>query len=379
MIGRTEGNPGDTFPFLGGMRRKGPLLVGRYELAPLGPKMPVRPNGSLPFACPPDITLTALDIETTGLGGASSLVFLVGLGQAGPGGIEVTQILAPDLPWEEDLLAELHARLNDGTDRLLVTYNGDTFDLPFLRTRARFQRTPLTLPASYDVLALARRLYRPAFDSLRLTALEAARLRHIRTDDLPGALVPQTYYTALRREDLSSLEPVLRHNALDLAATLGLLGAMAEDLSRPLADTSAPLLLGRARVHIALGEPGREEATRALCALLDEDPGWSVRATALRLLDQIYRAHGEVVARHAKWAAEARRLDSPPEHLVVYAKILEHELRDFAAAYAVTLEALARARARARLVGRPFGSPLEEDLSRRLSRLERRIRKRAPA
>lgn len=368
----------DAFPYLSGLQRDGHILVGTHVLDPLGPPPARRPHGRLPFACPADRTLTALDIETTGLSGAASMAFLVGVGELTEDGVVVTQFLAPDLPWEEDLLSALGTFLSTGGPRLLITFNGDTFDLPFLRSRARFCRVPLSLPSSYDVLSAARRLYRGMFDSLRLTALEAGRLHHVRSDDLPGALVPATYYAALRAEDLTPLEPVLKHNALDLVATLGLLGTLAEDLEVPPRHASPALLLGRARVHAAAGDPMREaESLRELLAL---DPAWGLRAIALRRLDRLYRAAGETEARHRLWTEEASREDCPPEPLVAYAKILEHEIHDLAEAYAVTTEALIRARARARLVGRGHvRSALEEDLERRLARLERRLRARTPA
>lgn len=331
----------------------------------------------MPFARPANVPLTALDIETTGLAGAAAMVFLVGLGEWTADGVWVTQILAPDLPFEEDLLSLLDAHLNDIPDRLLVTFNGDSFDLPFLRTRARFQGVRLGVPAAYDVLPHARRLYRASYDSCRLTSLEHMRLGHRRTDDLPGALVPQVYYHALQTEDLSILEPILKHNALDLVATLGLLGAMADDLAKPPDVLDTGLLLGRSRVHRASQDLDREAQDLKDC--LAQDPAWSLRFIVLRRLDRIYRTTRDARARHALWAEEARREDCPPEHLVAYAKVLEHEVRDFARAYAVTLEAMARTRARHRLVGRVAASELDEDLKRRLERLERRLRSRTTA
>ncbi len=79
------------------------------------------------------------DIETTGLsGGAGTLAFLAGCGWFEPGGFRVRQFLLTGAAGEPSLLDALGEIL--GGASLLVTYNGRTFDVPFMEMRWAFHR-----------------------------------------------------------------------------------------------------------------------------------------------------------------------------------------------------------------------------------------------
>ena len=360
--------------------RGGEVWVGDHLLAPLGPA--TRPDPwPAALAWPPgtgdDAQVVALDIETTGLAGAGCVAFQVGIAWREPdGAVHVRQLLAPDLPCEAALLSRLDGELSARPMRL-VTYNGDAFDLPFLRARARMNRLRLALPPALDLLAHTRRLYRDRDGSCRLGHLEARRLGHVRPDDLPGALVPQVYYDFLRRQEPELLEPVLRHNAWDLVATLGLLWQAAFDLdAAALPGRDSADLFGLYRSRVACADAAG--AAAALEACLASEPPPALRRQALARLSALYRRSGDASRRQALWERAADSEDAPPEHLIEWAKILEHERRDLAAAYATALAALARERARERLVGRIAGQ-LAEDIERRVRRLERRMTRRGSA
>src|SRR5207244_1203515 len=114
-----------------------------------------------------------LDTETTGVsGGSGTYVFLVGVGSWNASGFCVEQFFMRDFHEEMALLLALHERLKDV--RLLVTFNGKSFDLPLLDSRyviARLDR-PLARVTHLDLLYPARRLWKLRLGDCSLMNLE---------------------------------------------------------------------------------------------------------------------------------------------------------------------------------------------------------------
>ncbi|MDO4828960.1 MAG: ribonuclease H-like domain-containing protein, partial [Clostridia bacterium] len=79
-----------------------------------------------------------LDTETTGLAGAGTVAFLVGVGFVSNGVLTVRQYLMPDYAAEDELidrLAELFTKFDT-----IVHFNGCTFDMPLLKGRFILRR-----------------------------------------------------------------------------------------------------------------------------------------------------------------------------------------------------------------------------------------------
>ena len=76
--------------------------------------------------------------------------------------------------------------------RVLITYNGRSFDQPLLETRYRLNRAVRRLRGleHLDLLYGARRLWKLRFESCRLVDLENQVLGFERNGDVPGALIP---------------------------------------------------------------------------------------------------------------------------------------------------------------------------------------------
>lgn len=159
------------------------------------------------------------DIETTGLsGGAGTVAFLVGCGWFEADGFRVRQWLMTGPAGERVMLDALASTLNDAS--LLVTFNGRTFDVPFMQMRWAFHRqaSPVEDVPHLDMLPTARRLWSRREDdtSCSLTALERSVLGFHRVNDVPGFEIPVRYFQFLRTGDPSLLAGVLEHNRLDL-------------------------------------------------------------------------------------------------------------------------------------------------------------------
>lgn len=163
-----------------------------------------------------------LDTETTGLRGAGTVAFLVGLGWIEGDAFVVRQLLMRDYPEETHQLTMV-ADIMDRFDTV-VSFNGKSFDLPLLRDRftmARLRDRWRDLP-QLDLLHTARRTWKLRLGTCTLGHLEESVLGIHREGDLPGAEVPERFFQYLKCGDFSLLEDVLRHNEQDIR-TLGVL------------------------------------------------------------------------------------------------------------------------------------------------------------
>lgn len=191
-----------------------------------------------------------LDLETCGFAGSS--VFLAGLIWQADGSLIVDQLFARHYAEERALLETLWQVARE--NRVLVTFNGKSFDWPMVHDRStryhlgqdvRGQTTaaPAASPASQamgrhdarpqlthcDLLHHARRRWKRLLPNCKLQTLERYVCNRRRLGDLGGALVPAAYHEFVRTGNARPLGAILHHNALDLATlvqvTLKLLSA----------------------------------------------------------------------------------------------------------------------------------------------------------
>jgi len=164
-----------------------------------------------------------LDLETAGLGSAP--LFLVGAMVWEGDGLLVRQFLARDYSEERaalGLFLDLAA-----TRSLLVSFNGKSFDLPFLRARAAATGLPCRLdPAHLDLLHTARRVWGGELSDCRLQTLERVVCGRLRGDDIPGHLIPDVYHEFVRTGNAARMVNVLEHNFLDLVTLADILVRM---------------------------------------------------------------------------------------------------------------------------------------------------------
>src|SRR2546427_11513342 len=149
---------------------------------------------------------------------------------------------------EHSLLVELAERM--ASRRVLVTFNGKSFDWPLLQTRYAITRSVKPhLPETHlDLLHTARALWRLRLGSVRLTELErhvldAPRLGWRRDHDIDSALIPQIYFDYLRGGPSEPLAGVFPHKQMDFrgpAAPAGKKPALPES-ARPPGPAEDPL------------------------------------------------------------------------------------------------------------------------------------------
>lgn len=331
--------------------------------------------------------LVFLDIESSGLGGAGAMAFLVAAGRfeggrsgRRPGAQEfvLRQYLATSPPEEAGVLRAL---LDDhevsAGDAVLVTYNGRTFDAPMLDGRATMHRHRAGFDAlrHLDLLTPARTAWRGALESCRLSMVETEILGLTRpAGEVSGGDVPGFYFRFLRSNDARLLAPIVEHNALDvvsLAAILARFGALLTG-AREVSPMDAVAL---GRLHAARGL--HDEGARYLDAALGLLPPSGVRDDVALRLASLHRKAGRRDLAVELWREVAERPDGGIAPLVEIAKALEHDRRDYLGAVEVVDEALRRAERLVRF-DRGQASRWRESLEHRRGRLVRRA-ERAPA
>lgn len=154
-----------------------------------------------------------LDLETGGL--ASSPVFLAGTMHWNGEDFVLRQYFARHYAEEATLIRAVAEQVRHFD--VLVTFNGKTYDAPFLQARALVHRVALALPARHlDLLHPARRRWRGEFEDCRLQTLERRVCRRRRTGDVPSDEVPGLYHDFVKHGDAWRLVPVFHHNLLDV-------------------------------------------------------------------------------------------------------------------------------------------------------------------
>lgn len=338
--------------------------------------------------CGESLTPVFLDVETSGLsGGAGSVAFLVGLGilEAGdrsddPGrdgsdgsdgsdgtdSIAVEQFFLSDLAAESEYVYHLHRRIDrissaippgDAAPLTYVTYNGASFDLPILRSRAIMVRQLFPEHAHLDLLPVTRRLYARTVGSCNLATVERSVLLLNREVDVPGIEVPQRYLEFLRTGERRHLQPVLEHHYQDIAnlAILamhlnGVLSSPDRTLgrSRETPDTEGilPDIPDLLRLLVERGGPEEQVRAEQLIArrVRETDPRYAAGSPREQWCRLAY-LQARVARSRGAWEEllEVLRalyqVRATPEVAVDLAKQLEHKVRDYRGALEVVTEA----------------------------------------
>ena len=309
----------------------------------------------------PDVIHAYLDTETTGLaGGTGTYAFCAALARVTTAGLGVVQLFLPEPSGETAFLHRLQDELRAAP--ALGTYNGASFDLPLLRTRWIMARLPgeLEHPAHIDLLHLARALLRQRLESCTLRRVEEALLGFEREEEVSGAMVPDAYFTYLRRGSSPLLEAALEHNRQDVVS-LHYLHArllLRLDGDDPWMEAADWLALGR----LLMRSGRRADGWRALRNAAAMAQGHASAAAALLIARRLVR-HRRPTAAAAFLAEIHARQPADPAVAVARARVLEWQLRDPAAALLVVESAMRH----------PLPAELGVDLEHRRERLRRRV------
>ncbi len=163
-----------------------------------------------------DQDFAIIDIETLGL--SERPIILLGIAKPTKDHICTSQFLLRDIGDEPSAIWALVSQLEPNLS--LITFNGRSFDIPYLKQRLAYYGldAPLDNP-HFDVLHFTRRALRHKLSDCRLDTVE--KYIGIKRDvNIPGALVPHFYETYLKTKNVGPLVPIVEHNKQDLL-TLG--------------------------------------------------------------------------------------------------------------------------------------------------------------
>jgi uncharacterized protein YprB with RNaseH-like and TPR domain len=185
------------------------------------------------------------DIETTGLSWRNSHIYLIGV-IFRKNGIWTFRQWFLDSPVEEDVcLRDFYRFLGDaekqavenGKTLFLVHFNGDTFDIPYLRSKLGFYRISPQTGADRSLSFPSLDLYRYARPLKRIFHLGSLRQKDVelflgaeREDVCDGGELIPVYQQYLRTGDSSTERILLLHNHDDVTGLLRILPVLAYDV-----------------------------------------------------------------------------------------------------------------------------------------------------
>ncbi|MBK8985512.1 MAG: ribonuclease H-like domain-containing protein [Chloroflexi bacterium] len=207
-----------------------------------------------------------LDTETTGLAGAGTLAFMVGVAFFESGAADdvfvVRQYFLRDHGDEAAMLLLLEDLLAGKAG--LITFNGRSFDIPLLDNRFLMNRmvSDLRHKPHIDLLPPSRRLWRQRLESCALGSLEQSLLGLQRTqEDVPGWLIPSLYNNYLRSGDARELRRVFYHNQLDMVSMVTLAQRVVRQFAQAQPADHPIDLYSLGKWQAALGQTAAAEQT----------------------------------------------------------------------------------------------------------------------
>jgi len=282
-----------------------------------------------------------LDTETTGLaGGAGTYIFLVGVGYFEGDQFCVRQYFMRDFNEERALLSAVNELLSNF--KVIVSYNGKTFDFPLIQSRFIMSGMKLNLedPGHFDLLYPARRLWKRRLENCSLSTVERDILGVIRENDVPGYLVPEIYFRYLKTKDARALKQVFEHNLQDILSLVALVSRMCFLVEDPLNNTEYGMdifSIGKMFDEEKRYEQSTSYYTEALKHNLAEEEVLEI----LRLSSFAYKRQGKWEEAEKIWKEIIERsrkfIYYPYEEL---AKYYEHHLKDYQKAETIVEEAL---------------------------------------
>lgn len=322
---------------------------------------------------------TFFDIESTGLsGGAGTKAFLVGFLTVEGNDIVLTQYFLPNLSSESLFLENIRNSLFRH-DRILVSYNGKSYDMNILKNRMIINRLKFNeegIP-HLDLLHTARRVWKGKLPDYTLQRVESAILGYRRRGDIPGYLIPDIFSRYLRGYNvIDDLVDIFRHNRDDLLSLFGILirqvSVVAESLRGEMKENDGDINPVSVSEMLVKGKM-KGEALKLLDRY-DDDPDAIKKKALLLKKDMMY---GDSIRYFERLATRTKKIRDIIFAYVEIAKIYEHRLRDIKKALEYTGKAMEILRRSLYFYPeyRLFQNMYAEHLGRRVTRLERKLGK----
>jgi len=314
-----------------------------------------------------------IDTETTGLsGGAGTCAFLVGVGYFQDSEFRVVQYFMNDFD-EEHALMETLAKLVSRF-QVIVSYNGKSYDIPLLNSRYIYQglKSEFQTVRHFDLLHTVRRLWKHRLPDCSLATAEQHLIKNTREGDIPGYLIPITYFDYLRTKDAGPLKSVFYHNQQDILSMVALMAKAMHVLQNPLHHCeNGEELLRVGKLYEACRRYG--EAGRLYQSHLENGADESNEQELLIRMAYAYKKLNQWNRAVKAWQACVETKRFHPLPYIELAKHYEHRVKDVSAAKKFVDKALKEMMILANLGRRTDWDEYGEDLKYRLQRLERKL------
>ncbi|MDO5860299.1 MAG: ribonuclease H-like domain-containing protein [Methanobrevibacter sp.] len=172
--------------------------------------------------------LKFMDIETKGLSNVP--VILIGVAEIKGNSIISSQYFLRDYSEEDVVLDAYLSHLDE--DSVHVTFNGKSFDVPFINNRCIYNRIDANLDLPHlDLMHFAKNLWRDELPNCRLQTIEREFFGIEREDDVPGQYIPGYYDTYLSQNNIGPIVPIIEHNRQDIVSLAAFLEKMYGDVN----------------------------------------------------------------------------------------------------------------------------------------------------
>lgn len=143
-----------------------------------------------------------MDIETKGLSNVP--IILIGVAEIKKNKIVASQYFLRDYTEEPNIIEAYLSHLDE--DSVHVTFNGKTFDVPFIKNRCRYVGIDYNLDLPHlDLMYFAKNLWKDTLPNCQLQTIEREIFGIEREGDVPGQYIPGYYdtYISQNNTDLS--------------------------------------------------------------------------------------------------------------------------------------------------------------------------------
>ena len=169
-----------------------------------------------------------MDIETKGLSNVP--IILIGVAEIKNNHIVTSQYFLRDYTEEASVIEAYLSHLDE--DSVHVTFNGKSFDVPFIKNRCRYNRIEnnFNLP-HLDLMYFAKNLWSEQLPNCKLQTIEKELFNIEREGDVPGQYIPGYYDTYLQKDNIGPVVPIIEHNAQDIISLASFLEKMYRDVN----------------------------------------------------------------------------------------------------------------------------------------------------
>ncbi|MBQ6099941.1 MAG: ribonuclease H-like domain-containing protein [Methanobrevibacter sp.] len=169
-----------------------------------------------------------MDIETLGLSNVP--IILIGVAEIKGNKIISSQYFLREI-YEEPAVIEAYLSHLD-EDSVHVTFNGKSFDVPYIKNRCMYNRLSVDLNLPHlDLMYFAKNLWRDELPNCQLQTIEKELFGIERHGDVSGQYIPDYYNTYLAEKNIGPIVPIIEHNRQDIISLASFLEKMYEEVN----------------------------------------------------------------------------------------------------------------------------------------------------